>query len=127
MAAATGRVAFSLFEDDGYSIYTLDLADVVALVPPAATLQAAVLPGRTVPSGDVHRLLSDVVRGLPEEGAAAAPESYDGALRLDDIGQPTIQGTVYGRWHHVQGGVSVFFSDMLAIGATSAFSSAGLP
>ena len=114
--SATGRLAFSVFEDDGHTIYTLDPADIVAFVPPPASLQAAVLPGRTTATGDVQRLLSDPERGLPgpEQVAAAAQEPYRRKLTLDEIGQPTIQGTVYeGGGTYIQGGVSAFFSDML--------------
>ncbi len=113
-SSTTGRLAFSLFEDDGHTIYTLDPADVVALVPSPASERAAILPGRTAPAGDVQRLLADASRGLPAAGAAdAAAEPYEGKLMLDEIGQPMIQGTVYGGGTYLQGGVSAFFSDML--------------
>jgi Tol biopolymer transport system component len=112
-SASTGRLAFSLFEDDGHTIYTLDPADVVAFVPSQASEQAAVLPGRTVPAGDVQRLLADAERGLPASVADTA-QAYKPSLMLDEIGQPTIQGTVYdGGGTYIQGGVSAFFSDML--------------
>ena len=114
LASGSGRLAFSVFEDDGHTIYTLDPADVVALVPSPVSAQAAVLPGRTVPAGDVQRLLSDPARGLPSSVDAETAEPYRRTLMLDEIGQPTIQGTVYeGGGTYIQGGVSAFFSDML--------------
>jgi Tol biopolymer transport system component len=113
-ATTTGRLVFSVFEDDGHAIYTLDPVDAVALVPPAATLQAALLPGRTAPAGDVHRLLADPGRGLPDPVDPVPSEPYRRRLMLDVIGQPTIQGTVYeGGGTYLTGGVSAFFSDML--------------
>jgi Tol biopolymer transport system component len=65
LASGTGRLVFSVFEDDGHSVYALDQADVVSLVPPAANLQAALLPGRSTATGDLLRLLTDASRGLP--------------------------------------------------------------
>ncbi len=113
-SSSTGRLAFSVFEDDGHTIYTLDPADVVALVPSSAADQAAILPGRTVPAGDVQRLLADPSRGLPAAIAPDTAEPYKGTLMLDEIGQPTIQGTVVeGGGTYIQGGMSAFFSDML--------------
>jgi Tol biopolymer transport system component len=113
-ASVTGRLAFSVFEDDGHTIYTLDPADIVALVPSPASSQAAVLPGRTIPAGDVQRLLADAARGLPATVAQESAEPYRRTLMLDEIGQPTIQGTVYeGGGTYMQGGMSAFFSDML--------------
>src|SRR5262245_12576405 len=64
-AATPGRLAFSVFEDDGQSIYVLDPAQMTGLVPPPATGHAALLAGRTVADGDVARFLADTARGLP--------------------------------------------------------------
>ena len=112
--SASGRLAFSVFEDDGHSIYTLDPSEVVALVPPPTSQQAALLPGRTVAAGDLHRLLSDLARGLPAADVAPPSEPYKQGLTLDEIGQPSIQTTVYqGGATLIQGGVSASFSDML--------------
>ena len=113
VSAGTGRFAFSVFEDDGHSVYTLDEAKVVQNVAPTATQRAAVLPGRDVPGGDVHRLLSDYSRGLPAADASPAPERYSSALKLDALGQPTITAGVSSWGGYVGGGMSAFFTDML--------------
>ena len=84
-SSATGRLAFSVFEDDGHTIYTLDPSDVVALVPSPVTEQASVLPGRTTPAGDVQRFLSEPSRGLPADVAQDTAEPYRGSLMLDEI------------------------------------------
>ena len=112
-ASGTGRLAFSVFEDDGHSIYVLDPSNVVALVPPAANLQAAVLPGRSVPAGDVYRLLTDPARGLPSADTPAPSEPYRKGLTLDEIGQPWVAGGVNEFGADVSGGISAFFSDTL--------------
>jgi Tol biopolymer transport system component len=121
---STGRLVFSVFEDDGHAIYALDRADTVALVAPDPTPVAAVLPG-TAParaegpasaasvSGDVQRLLADPVRGLPAAGTAAAAEPYRQKLMLDAIGQPSVGVGVSEFGGAVSGAFSAFFSDML--------------
>jgi len=123
-SAASGRLVFSVFEDDGHAIYALDPADTVALVAPAPTPIAAVLPG-TAPAradgpaspatvgGDVQRLLADPVRGLPAAGATAPAEPYRETLTLDAIGQPSVGVGVNQFGGTVSGAVSAFFSDML--------------
>jgi Tol biopolymer transport system component len=111
----SGRLVFSVFEDSGHTIYTLDQANVVGLVAPEATNSAALLPGRTAsgPPGDVQRLLSDPSRGLPAEGTAVPGGTYKHGLTLDLIGQPTITAGASSFGAYVSGSVSAFFSDML--------------
>ncbi len=113
LSTRTGRFAFSVFEDDGHSIYTLDEERIVETVAPPATGRAAVLPGRDVPGGDVERLLSDPARGLPARDVAHAPERYSAGLSLDAIGQPTVSAGVSEWGGYVGGGMSAFFTDML--------------
>jgi hypothetical protein len=112
-AASSGRLAFSVFEDNGHAIYVMDPGQVVGLVAPAANEVAALLPGRTTPSGDVQRFLSDASRGLPTMAATPATEPYARALTLDVIGQPTVTAGVGEFGGFVGGSVSAFFSDML--------------
>ncbi|MEO7192959.1 MAG: BamA/TamA family outer membrane protein [Vicinamibacterales bacterium] len=112
-AAAAGRLVFSVFEDDGHAIYVLDPAETVGLVPPEASLEAAVLPGRAVPGGDVFSLLSNTGRGLPPTRSLTAGEPYRQKLALDTIGQPTVSGSISDFGARVSGGVSAVFSDML--------------
>lgn len=109
----TGRLAFSVFEDAGHAIYVLDPADVVALVAPAISEDAAVLPGRSTAGGDVHRLLEDPARGLPPAATTPASAAYRHGLSLDVIGQPTVTAGIGEFGGYVFGSVSAFFSDML--------------
>ena len=113
--SASGRLAFSVFENDGHSIYVVEPEDVVGLVAPEATASAALLPGRKTATGDVQRYLNEHDRGLPAETttAAAPTEKYDNKLRLDMIGQPTISAGVHEFGGFVRGNFSAFFSDML--------------
>jgi hypothetical protein len=118
--AADGRLVFSVFEDDGHAVYRLDPEDTMALVPPQATAEAAVLPGRSGPGGDVHALLSNADRGLPPVVPLTEGETYRRKLALDFLGQPMISGGVSSLGPRVVGGMSAVFSDMLgdrALGA----------
>jgi hypothetical protein len=113
IATTTDRLAFSVFEGDGHSIYVLDESDTVQTVAPPAHRRAAILPGRTTPSGDVHALLSDLRRGLPPPAAGVTREGYGSRLMLDAIGQPVVGAGVSSFGPYVTGGVSAYFSDML--------------
>jgi hypothetical protein len=118
--AADGRLVFSVFQDDGHAVYRLDPEDTMALVPPAASDQAAVLPGRSAPGGDVHALLSNPDRGLPPVTPLVDGEPYNRKLALDFLGQPMVSAGVSSLGPRVVGGMSAVFSDMLgdrALGA----------
>jgi hypothetical protein len=93
----------------------LDESKVAALVAPEATGRAALLPGRTTPTGDVQRYLTELGRGLPTETqvAKSRPEPYKRKLTLDAVGQPTFTTGVSEFGGYVGGSVSAFFSDML--------------
>jgi Tol biopolymer transport system component len=109
----TGRLAFSVFEDDGHVIYVMDEAKIVSLVAPQATAAAALLPGRETAGGDVEQLITDYQRGLPPEGQTPKATPYRQALSLDAIGQPTVSAGASSFGGYVSGSVSAFFSDML--------------
>jgi Tol biopolymer transport system component len=112
-ARDTGRLAFSVFEDDGQTIYVLDETDVFHLVAPGATSGGAAIAGRRDAGGDVERYLADATRGLPP--AEARPESrpYEQRFQLDAIGQPTISASVGAFGARAVGSVGAAFSDML--------------
>jgi hypothetical protein len=95
-------------------VYVLDPDKVVALVPPAGGTDAALLPGRTMPSGDVEGYLTDYARGLPApDSLADASSVYKDKLSLDAVGQPTIAGSVSRFGTQFVGGMSAMFTDML--------------
>jgi hypothetical protein len=115
LSPATGRLVFSVFEDDGHGIYVLDQDDVVTTVPLDAMTPAGLLAGRSTAGGDVHRMLSEFDRGLPPaaDTAAAASAPYRHGLQLDFIGQPTLSAGVTEFGGFVAGSASAYFSDML--------------
>lgn len=112
-SSSTGRMAFSVFEDDGHSIYVVDEPGLVGLVPPEATRQAALLPGRSAPVGDVQGLIEDSRRGLPSPVVPVPATPYTGRLSLDALGQPTVTAGVSEFGAYVGGGMSAVFTDML--------------
>src|SRR5690606_19837663 len=111
--ASTGRLVFSVFEDDGHAIYTVDPSDTVAPLAPLATWVAALLPGRATPGGDVHTLLANADRGLPAVSPMRDTRPYERGLSLDFLGQPTVSGGMTSLGPRVSGGMSAYFSDML--------------
>lgn len=113
IAPASGRLAFSVFEDDGESIYRLDESDIQQTVAPPATRRAALLPGRETATGDVQALISDPKRGLPEATSTPVTEAYARKLKLDFISQPTFSAGVSSFGTYISGGISASFSDML--------------
>jgi hypothetical protein len=112
-APATGRLAFSVFEDDGHSLFVLDEADMVSHVAAEGPGQAALLPGRATPAGDVQRILGDSARGLPAPNAPTESVAYSNRLQLDGIGQPTVTAGISEFGGFVGGSISASFSDML--------------
>ena len=111
--APNGRMAFSVFEDNGHAVYVLDPSKVVATVAREAQGEAAVLSGRAAAPGDVERMLSDVGRGLPASSPSPPSVPYTHRLTLDAVGQPTISAGISQFGGFVSGGMSAFFSDML--------------
>jgi Tol biopolymer transport system component len=112
-AGASGRLAFSVFEDDGQSIYLLDPSGIATQVPPAATEHAALLPGRATPGGEVERLLTDSAHGLPALTAKPESSPYRDHLSLDAIGQPSVGVGVSSFGGYVGGSISFLFGDTL--------------
>ena len=111
--ADDGRLAFSVFEDDGQSIYVLDPANIAGLVPPEATGHAALLPGRTAPTGDLHRLLSDFSTGLPPETSKPESAPYANKLTLDAISQPSVGVGASSFGAYIGGSIAFLFGDTL--------------
>lgn len=112
--SSTGRMALSVFEDNGHAIYLLDPAKVVMTVAAEAQARAsaAVLAAQTSP-GEVQRMLTDASRGLPASGSPPPSVPYTRKLTLDFLAQPTVAVGLSQFGGFVGGGMSAFFSDML--------------
>jgi len=113
-ASDGGRLAFSVFENNGHAIYVLDPAGVVGTVAPEGVDRAAVLPGRSVAAGDVQRMLADPRRDLPAATFIPPSEPYRHKLKLEGLGQPMISGGINSRGGgFIAGSMAASFSDML--------------
>jgi Tol biopolymer transport system component len=115
LSVGEGRLVFSAYEDNGYTVYALESPQQLA----GGELQtlptnAAVLPPRRAGAGPVYTAINNETAGLPTENAAAAPaEDYKPKLGLDFAGQPTIAVGRDPFGTYVGGGISLAFSDML--------------
>jgi hypothetical protein len=113
MAASTGRLAFSVFEKSGASIYILDEADQVSLVPPPLSVVGAVLPTRTGPDPPSAQTAANAVSAQALAARVLKSEPYPARLELDALGQPTVEAGVNSWGAYAGGSVSALFKDVL--------------
>ncbi len=117
VAPATGRMLFSVFEDQGYAIYGLDSSRTHGepVVLGAAVATAAVLPpGDTPGRSTVTQYLKDPLTGLAA-GTDFTTLPYKSSFSLDAIGQPSLGVSAGGPLGAgVAGGVSFLFGDQLS-------------
>jgi WD40 repeat protein len=112
----TGGLFFSVFDEQGFAVYTLPANRTVGqpVAPTVAQIAAAGLlpPGDTPGRAPVTSYLSDALAGLPTESNFPILP-YRPKFSLDAIGQPSI-GVASGPFGTgVAGGVSAFFGDQL--------------
>ena len=117
LSVGGSRVAFSVFEDEGYNIYVLENEAQTSGAALATGLprDAGILPPRLAPEGTIHAYLNNDVAGLPalEAEAAFPTEPYRPKLSLDFLGQPMVGVGVDSFGAYVGGGISASFSDIL--------------
>ena len=115
LSAADGRLVFSAFEDNGYTLYALETPEQLAGGPvQTQPINAAALPPRKEGAGPVYTALMNETLGLPPETAVAIPaEEYKPKLGLDFAGQPVIGVGKDPFGTYAVGGMSFVFSDML--------------
>ena len=114
LSVSQGRLVFSAYEDDGYTIYALDTEQQMA-GGPEVTLprNAGVLAPRKVGEGPVFAAISDPGAGLTPPVTEEAVSDYKPKMTLDFAGQPAV-GVGFGpTGTYAAGGVSFLFSDML--------------
>ncbi len=118
VASNSGRMVYSVFNEQGFDIYGRDPATgTLAQVPSQPELQ----PGRKLPPvapdrfSRVATYLADADVALPPVGMYSAEESddYDSSLSLDYVGQPSLGVGTDNFGNYIGGGASAFFSDML--------------
>jgi Tol biopolymer transport system component len=121
VAQQTGEIAFSVFDEREFHVYTLRAEEVEERAQPVVVASAEPGPGRNLPPlvpqapSRVATYLEDAETGLVPPGTYQVDEAeaYDSNLALDFIGQPSIGVGADRYGNYIGGGVSAFFSDML--------------
>ena len=115
IASSSGRLAFTVYSDGEYWIYTADSPESIApgRVQLQTGLNAAALPPTRRAGSGVESLLANEALGLPPPRANFPVTEYRPSLSLDYLGQPTIGFGADNFGTYVGGGLSAFFSDML--------------
>lgn len=117
VAPRSGRMLFSVFEDQGYAVFALDSARTRGepVVPGATVANAGVLPPGDVPGrATVTNYLRDPLTGLAA-GTEFTTVPYRSSFSLDAIGQPALGVSAGGPFGTgVSGGVSFLFGDQLS-------------
>jgi Tol biopolymer transport system component len=116
VALRSGDIAFSLFEDDNYNLYTLPASTQgtqMATQMPAGTPRASILPPLRATGSEITAYLNSPSQGLPEPTVRFEQRPYDANLRLAYLGPPTIGASVGGGYNAIGGTVAAYFSDVL--------------
>jgi hypothetical protein len=116
VAARTGRLMFSAFENSGNNIYGLDAertrGQPVTRSAPEVNVAGTLPPVAAAGAGMVATYLADATTGLPADGAFPVTD-YRPSIRLEYLGPPSFGVGVSDYGTGVAGGVSAFFGDML--------------
>jgi Tol biopolymer transport system component len=113
VARGNGRMAFTVFKDQGFAIRGFETADQVGTLEPESTGPAlSELPPYT-PNSLVMRYLADATDGLVS-GTEFQVADYTPHFQLDAIGQPSLGASIGGPLGAgVYGGVSALWGDQL--------------
>jgi len=114
--ARTGDIAFSMFEDDNYNLYTIPANSqgaVTVTEMPSGIPRPALLPPLRGTGSEITAYLSRPEEGLPASDADFKELPYSNDLHLAYLGPPTL-GVGVGQYGFGAGGsVSAWFSDIL--------------
>ncbi len=119
VAARTGEIAFSLFEDDHYNIYSLPAntqgTAVAAGAPPPdnAAPRAALLPPLRGTGSEITAYLMRPEEGLPPASARFQERPYSADLHLAYLGPPTLGVGINEFGYGAGGSITAFWSDIL--------------
>ena len=119
VATRSGDIAFSVFEDDNYNIYSLPASAPSQPVNPPPALadntapRAALLPPLRSTGSEITGYLMRPEEGLPPASTDFQERGYKSDLHLAYLGPPTL-GVGVGEFGFGAGGsVTAFFSDVL--------------
>jgi len=116
VAARTGEIALSLYENDDYNIYTLPASPAgtqVASTAAGETPRAAILPPLRATGSEITAYLERPEQGLLPPGTRFRERPYSPGLHIAYIGPPTLgaQSDQYG--FGVGGSVAAYWTDIL--------------
>src|SRR4051812_13562542 len=118
VAPSSGRMLFSVFEDQGYGVFALDSSRTHGepVVQGVAVANAGMLPpGDTPGRATVTNYLRDPLTGLAAADVQFPATTFHSSFSLDAIGQPSIGVSAGGPFGTgVAGGVSFLFGDQLS-------------
>ena len=115
VAQHSGDLAFSLYEEGFYSLYSMDGSENFNGTEELVTfgdILPAVLPPREKGGGEISGLLKNPLYGLPEEKTYEV-EDYVPKLSLDYISPPQLAVGADRFGTYGGGGIVMFFSDIL--------------
>ena len=116
VASQSGRLAFSVFQEGAYNVYsTTDeerLAGTELRSLPAGTEVTALPPQTDREDERLATLINETRLGLPA-AETFARHDYNPSLSLDFISQPSLGASISSYGSFIGGGASLFFSDML--------------
>ncbi|MEA2490007.1 MAG: hypothetical protein QOH21_1799, partial [Acidobacteriota bacterium] len=119
VATRSGDMAFSVFEDDNYNLYSLPAGSPATLVtdtsvaPAGSARRGALLPPLRGTGSEITGYLQRPEEGLPPASTEFALRPYSADLKLSYLGPPTL-GVGVGEFGVGAGGsVTAFFSDVL--------------
>ncbi|HVT45304.1 MAG TPA: BamA/TamA family outer membrane protein [Thermoanaerobaculia bacterium] len=117
VSSRSGTLAFSLFENDHYNVYSLPAAtagEPVSTAIASATPRAAILPPlQPAAPRALTAYLDEPTRGLPPSSIDFETSRYKPSLHLTYLGPPTV-GVGADRYGFGVGGtISAYFSDVL--------------
>jgi Tol biopolymer transport system component len=115
VASRSGEVGFSVYTNEGYSIYVADKPAVLAgtaAAPPLEPGDLAMLPPRDRQS-EILTLKGNAFYGLPTDTSGFREVPYSAKLGLDYISQPSLAVGVSSFGTYLGGGASLFWSDEL--------------
>jgi hypothetical protein len=119
VAARSGDIAFSLYEDDNYNIYTMPAGTVggpvtVSPAPAENTApRAALLPPLRGTGSEITAYLMRPEEGLPPASASFKERGYSADMRLAYLGPPTLGVGINEFGAGAGGSVTAYFSDIL--------------
>ena len=119
VAARSGDIAFSVFEDDNYNIYSLPAnpPGISVTAPPAlaenTAPRGAILPPLRSAGSEITGYLQRPEEGLPPASTQFAERNYSSDLHLSYLGPPTLGVGVNEFGFGAGGSVTAFFSDIL--------------